>query len=149
MSTTKTITKLEQMLTGEYKQSLKEHKLVVAKRKEGKDIISQMPEGLANIDWYTFRKSGPNKWYLETMMVSEEDANKLIDNLKAMGIIALPSKHLEWNNRWQYTGYLIMDGIEVTVKIDGGSKPPNCRIEETREVREVVTYKAICPDFTN
>ena len=143
------MTKLEQMLTGEYRVSLKAHKRVVAKRKEGKGIIDQMPKGLANIDWYTFKKLAPNKWYLETMMVSEEEANKLIDNLKIMGIIALPSKHLVWSNRWQYTGYLIMNGIEVVVKIDGGSKPSNCRIEEIRKVEEVVTYKAICPDFTN
>ena len=116
--------KLEQKLNEEYKLSLKEHKRIVAKRKEGKAIIEQMPDGLANLDWYCFKKLAPNKWYLETMMVSEEAANKLIGELKAMGIIALPSKHLEWNNKWQYTGYLVMDGIEVVVKIDGGSKPP-------------------------
>ncbi len=143
------MTKLEQKLAEEYKLSLREHKRIVAKRKEGKDIISQMPEGLADIDWYTFRKLDTNKWYLETMAVSEEEANKLIKELKTMGIIALPSKHQEWDNRWQYTGYLVMDGIEVVVKIDGGSKPPNCTIEEVREVKEVVTYKAICPDFSN
>ena len=106
-----------------------------------------MPEGLADINWYVFRKLEPNKWYLETWVMSEEDADKLIENLKTMGVIALPSKHSSLTNTWEYTGYLIIDELEITIRIDGGSKPPNCRIEETKEFKEVITYKSICDDI--
>ncbi len=149
MGTTNTITKLEQNLKDEYKLSLKDHKKIVAKYKQGKELIKQMPEELANMDWYFFRKLDSTKWYLETTVLSEEEANQVMDNLRPMGVIALPSNHNEWNDRWQYTGYLILDGLELVIKIDGGSKPPDCRIEEIRKMEEVITYKAHCPDFTN
>lgn len=149
MTTTKPITKLEQSLNDEYNLSLENHKRIVAKRKEGKELIRQMPPELADIDWYFFTKMDTNKWYLETTVLSKQEADKLMDNLRPMGILALPSKHLDWNNRWQYTGYLILGDVEITIKIDGGSKPPNCWIEELREMKEVITYKAHCPDFTS
>ena len=149
MGTTNTITKLEQKLNGEHKLSTRDHKRLIAKHKEGIAIIQQMPKGLADMDWYVFRKLDVNKWYLETWGMDEKNADKLIKKLKGMGVIALPSKHHTFTNTWEYKGYLLLDGAEVVVKVDGGSKPQNCTIEEIRETKEVITYKAHCPDFTN
>ena len=39
-----------------------------------------------------------------------------------------------------------MGDILLVIKVDGGSMPPNCRIEETKELKEIITYKAICPE---
>jgi len=146
MTTTKTITKLEEKLNGEYAESLKSHKLMVAKRKEGKKIIKQLPEGFADMRWYAFQKLEDNKWYLETWGMEEKEADEFIKKIKVMGIYGLKSSYRAYNNSWQYTGSFAVDGIEIVIKIDGGSKPPNCRVEEHKEFKEVITYKAICEE---
>jgi len=146
MTTTKTITTLEEKLNQEYIESLKRHKLIVAKRKEGKELIRHLPEGFADMRWYSFQKLEDNKWYLETWGMKAEEADEFIKQLKIMGIYGVKSKYRSFDNSWQYTGSFGINGVELVVKIDGGSKPQNCRIEETREMKEVITYKAICED---
>ena len=146
MTTTKTITKLDEKLNKEYTESLERHKRMVVKRKEGKEIIKQLPEGFADMRWYAFSKLEDGKWYLETWGIEEKEADEFIKQLKLMGIYGLKSIYRAYNNDWQYTGSFAVDGVEIVIKIDGGSKPPNCRIEETKEMKEVITYKAICEE---
>ncbi len=146
MTTTKTTTALEQKLKEEYADSLKSHKLIVAKRKEGKEIIKHLPEGFADMRWYAFRKLEEGKWYLETWGMEKEEADEFIKELTLLGIYGLKSTYRRFNNSWEYRGSFGVNGVELVGKIDGGSKPQNCRIEENREMKEVITYKAICEE---
>ena len=115
--TTKTITKLEEKLNDEYAESLKCHKLMVAKRKEGKELIKYLPEGFANMRWYSFQKLEDNKWYLETWGMPEEEANEFIKKLKVMGVQGIISKHIAFSNSWQYTGSFMVGDIEIVIKV--------------------------------
>jgi len=144
--TAKPITKLDQKLNEEYADSLKRHKLMVAKRKEGKEIIKHLPEGFADMRWYSFQKLEDKQWCLETWGMNEKEADEFILKLKLLGIYGLKSTYRSFNNSWVYKGVFGINGVELVIKIDGGSKPQNCRIEETKEVKEVITYKAICEE---
>lgn len=146
MKQAKTVTKLEQKLDKVYAESLKRHKLIVAARKEAKPIIEQMPDKLANRDWWQFKKLDEDKWHLETFGLSEQEADELIKELKIVGVYGIKSTYKRYSNAWAYKGSITLGGIEVEIEVDGGSTPPNCRIEETREMKEVITYKAICEE---
>jgi len=146
MTTTKTITKLEEKLNGEYAESLKRHKLMVTKHKEGKELIQHLPQGFADMRWYSFQKLEDNKWYLETWGMPEVEADEFIKEIKLLGIHGLKSTYRSFNNSWEYRGSFGINGVELVIKVDGGSKPQNCRIEEHKELKEVITYKAICEE---
>ncbi len=144
--TTKAITKLEERLNSDHSDKLKEYREILARRKEALPIIKQMPSELANMDWWLFRKLEDDKWYLDSWYVSVEKGDAMIKQLKLIGIHGLKSTYRTSINRWEYKGSLKVGDTIVDIRIDGGSKPPNCRIEETKEWKEVTTYKAICDE---
>ena len=112
---------------------------------EAKRIVPFMPKVLFNQSWYIFHRIGPGEWYLETACMTEDSADKLIRQLKLSGVYGITSK-LTTSNRWHYTGSFVAGGDVVTIKVDGGSKPPACRVVRCVEKREVVVYKAICEE---
>lgn len=127
------------------RRARKELKEVLLIRQQVREIIPLMPEAILNQQWYVFRQTEANKWYMETWCLEEEEADTFIKQLKLAGVYGFHSKFKD-SNRWHYTGSFAIDGHEFTVKVDGGSQPPHCRIVETREMKEVVTYKAICEE---
>ncbi len=146
MTKPKPTTKLGILYRGKYTEAVKTHKTLVAEHKKGEDLIKQMPRELLDINWYDFRQLEPGKWYLETWGMPGAEGDDFIKELKMMGVHGIKSTYRAFANSWEYKGLFAVDGVEIVVKIDGGSKPPNCRIEETREMTEVITYKAICEE---
>jgi len=71
---------------------------------------------------------------------------KFVKELKKWGVMGFTSTHSQNSNRWSYTGEIMVDGVLTKIKVDGGEKPPSCRIEESTEYREVKVYKAICEE---
>ena len=114
-------------------------------RQQAREIIPLMPEAILNQQWYAFYQTEVNKWYMETWGLEEEKADTFIKQLKLAGVYGFHSKFAA-SKRWHYTGSFAIDSHEFTVKVDGGSKPPLCRIEETKEWKEVISYKAICEE---
>jgi len=110
-----------------------------------KELSNILTEYLLEIDWYKFEKQEENEWYLETYGLGEKEADKLILQLKLEGIYGLKSTFRR-TNTWYYTGSLRIGDDVFTIMVDGGSTPPACRIEETNEFKEVITYKAICEE---
>lgn len=112
---------------------------------EAKRIVPLMPKVLLDQSWYIFRCTEPGKWYMETMCMGEESADEFIRQLRLAGVYGFTSKFVS-SNRWYYVGSFAAGGDIVTIRVDGGSKPPACRVEKCVEMREVVTYKAFCGD---
>lgn len=128
-------------------EARKDYNKRLATRKEGTEIAKQLPGFITSIGWYAFRKEAKGEWYLETWSTSDEEGDKLIRQLKIWGMQKLKSKFAGGlSNRWQFEGVIMVGDIELTIRIDGGSKPPNCTIEEIKEFKEVITYKAICEE---
>jgi len=124
----------------------KQHKDALQIRVEGTKIVNELPDFITSIDWYVFRKQYKNEWYLETFIVGEETGDELVKLLKLWGVFRMKPHYKAFNNTWCFECSAMIGDIELTIKIDGGSKPPNCTIEETKEMKEVITYKAICPE---
>ena len=145
---TKPITKLEERLNSDHASKLKDYREIMARRKEAVPIIKQMPPDLANMEWWLFKKQEgeDNVWFLDSWYLGEEEADAIIDQLKLMGIHGLKSTYRNSINRWEYKGSIKVGDTIINIRVDGGSKPPNCRIEETRDMKEVITYKAICEE---
>jgi len=112
---------------------------------QAKEFCNLLPEVITGHDWYFFRQDEPGKWYMETWCLDEEKADTFIKELKIVGVYGFHSKFIN-SNCWHYTGSFVIGDNEFTVKVDGGSKPPLCRIEETKEWKEVISYKAICDE---
>ena len=110
-----------------------------------KELSSILAEYLLEVDWYRFEKQEKNEWYLETHGLEEREADKLIHQLKIDGIYGLKSTFRR-SNSWYYKGSFRVGDDVFTIMIDGGSKPPACRIEETKEFKAVITYKAVCEE---
>ena len=146
MTTAKTVTKLEERLNSDHASKLKDYREILTRRKEAIPIIELMPTELANMDWWLFRKQDGGDWFLDSWYLDEKVADAMIKQLKIIGMQGLKSAYRNFNNTWTYRGSIQIGDITVSVRIDGGSKPPNCRIEETREWKEVSTYKAICEE---
>ncbi len=145
--TTKTVTALEELLNSDHASKLKDYRGILARRKEAIPIIRQMPPALANIAWFTFLKLSDHTWFLDTWVLSDtKEADAIIKELKIIGIHGLKSAYRNFSNSWTYNGSIQIGAITINIRVDGGSKPPNCRIEETLEMKEVITYKAICED---
>ena len=144
---TKPITKLEERLNSDHASKLKDYRDILARRKEAIPIIKQMPPELANIDWWTFLKLDENKWFLDTWCLGNvKEADSIIKQLKIIGIHGLKSAYRNFNNSWTYHGSNQIGAITIDIRVDGGSKPQNCRIEEHKEMKEVITFKAICEE---
>ena len=139
-------TKLEERLNSDHASKLKEYRTILARRKEALPIIKQMPAELANMDWWLFRKQGDGVWFLDSWFLGEKEADAMIHQLKLLGIHGLKSTYRNNINKWEYRGSIRIENTIIKIRVDGGSKPPNCRIEETREMKEVITYKAICEE---
>ena len=124
-----------------------ERQLIEAREtlKLSKELSNILPEYLLEVDWYQLKRREENEYYMETYCLMEKEADKLIHQLKLDGIYGLKSTFRR-NNSWSYTGSFRVGDDVFTIMIDGGSKPPACRIEETKEFKEVITYKAICEE---
>jgi len=114
--------------------------------KKAKQMISLLPSILLEQEWYTFYQEETNKWYMETWRMDASDADEVVKQLKIAGVCNIKARFRHFDQSWEYTGSFMAGNDEIVVKIDGGNKPLNCRIEETREVKEVITYKAICEE---
>ena len=110
-----------------------------------KELSNILDGYLLEVNWYRFEKQEKNEWYLETYGLEEEEADKLIHQLKIDGIYGLKSTFRR-SNSWYYKGSFRVGDDVFTIMIDGGSKPPACRIEETKEFKAVITYKAVCEE---
>ena len=110
------------------------------------ELSSLLPHEILNIDWYIIRKNDTDKYYLETGILDNKIADKYIKILKLVGVQQITSRFKSYQNKWYYKGIMAVNGKEVEIMIDGGSKPPACRIEEQKEWKEVITYKAICKE---
>jgi len=141
-STNTLIRKMDKAVAEAYKT----HKEAIATRKEGTAIAEQLPGFITSIDWYSLRKLNEKKWYLETWCLDAKIGDDLIRQLKIWGAVGMKSKYHPLTNAWEFKCSAMVEDIELTIKIDGGSKPPNCRIEESKEMKEVITYKAICEE---
>ena len=130
---------------GDYRKAQEELERALLIYQQTKEIIPLMPEEILSQRWYAFRQTEPDKWYLETWCLEETEADMFIKQLKLAGVYGFHSKFAT-SNRWHYTGSFAIDSHEFTIKVDGGSKPPLCRIEETKEWKEVISYKAICEE---
>ena len=110
-------------------------------------VSSVLPEELLNTEWWSFFKQEDKKWYMETMGIRDPDeADKLIKVLRLMGVYGIKSSHDKFSNTWFYKGTFQVGEDTITIKVDGGSQPPACRIEKIVEMKKVTTYKAICED---
>ena len=146
MVTEPKVNKLEVMLNEKVERYVRYLEEALIKRKESKEIINLLPKELWKWDWYCLEKRAENKWYLETIVLEREKADNLILELKLMGICGLKSQYKHFNNSWAYSGSMMLGDIEVEIKVDGGSLPPRCRIEEVSELKSVISYKAICEE---
>lgn len=129
----------------DYKNAQEELKRTVLVCRQAKKLIPLIPEVILRQPYYIFRQTEPGKWYLETLCLDEEKANALVKQLKLAGVYGFRSK-FAGSKRWHYTGSFMAGNDEIVVMVDGGSKPPLCRIEETKEWKEIITYKAICEE---
>jgi len=142
--TQKQTNSLVELIEGRLKQAQEDVTKTTLLLEKAKQITPFLPGLLLEQRWYTFHQLGVNKWYMETWDINASDADKIIEQLKIAGVHSIKARFKPWSQSWEYAGYFMAGNDEITIKIDGGNKPPNCRIEETREVKEVITYKAIC-----
>ena len=140
-----TISALENYINRERREAIEVNKESLLAYREAKEVVKQMPDSLPDMNLYLFKKLEDKMWYLETWDLSDEVADELIEQLKVMGIYGIHSK-FKGGTSWEYKGSFMAGDIEIVIKVDGGSKPPNCRIEETREWKEIITTKAICEE---
>lgn len=113
---------------------------------EGWPLANKLPEFLTATRWWVFTKTDENKWYMETNVIDATEGDELVRQLRLWGVYGLKSDFKTYSNAWTYRCTAMIGDIELSIKVDGGSKPANCRIEETVEMREVTVYKAICPE---
>ena len=145
MTTETKINTLLEKVEQDYRRALDVYKEARRFRIKSKEIISQLPDFITEHRWYSFKEDGDG-FYLETYVLDEPEADDIIKKLKLSGIFGLKPTFKTSSGGWYYKGSLMIGEFEVTIMVDGGSSPPNCRIEETKETREVTTYKAICPE---
>ena len=124
----------------------KAHKEAIQRRIEGTGLVNQLPDFITSIGWWAFQKREDDKWYLETNLIDDDKGDELVRQLKLWGVFGMKSHYQSFNNKWYFDCSVMIGNIELTIKVDGGSMPPNCRIEEIKEMKEVITYKAICPE---
>ena len=110
--------------------------------KERKEMLQKLPPSLLNEDWFFLLKTSTNKWYLETPRFSKEEADAFKERIPYPWI----PRYLPFYNKWQFKALLKLKDIEVELCVDGGSKPQNCQVIETKEWKEVSTFKSICED---
>lgn len=144
--TEKELTLLESKADKDWRAAVQSLKEATAKRKLAKEIAPLLPPAVANTSFWQFSKEGINKYYLETWMLPTDKADALVKELKIAGVQGFKATHKQFTDAWCYTGEIAVDAIIITIKVDGGSQPPSCRVEETREVREVTVYKAYCEE---
>ncbi len=136
---------LTEKLERDYKEALKAYRKAQTLRKAGYIFAKQLPDVLTELGWYAFSHNNDDTYYLETWVMEATKADEVINKLRLLGVYGMKPKY-KGGNTWSYTCAMMIEGKELTIMIDGGSKPPQCRIEETREMTEVITYKAICPE---
>lgn len=137
--------RIVEKINRDYQSALKVYKVARDFRRAGTEVATQLPDFLTSINWYTFRQDGENQFYLETWVLEEDEGDILRNGLKHFGAYGMTPK-FNSTNHWCYSCTIMVGENEVKIVVDGGSKPPECRIEEFRETREVITYKAICPE---
>lgn len=118
-------------------------KLSLAKVRELQRLL---PKSVLNQNWYVFRRDGNHQWYMETWGMKPGEADALVTQLKILGVCSIKSHFNQYNQSWCYEGSFLSGEDTMTVRVDGGSKPSACRVEEIKEVKEVITYKAICEE---
>lgn len=145
MKTTKTEEqKKECQLVRKYKGEIESSERHIKAAKENLVFIEQLPDFIKEIDeWYYLYKYS-NKWSLETYGLDKEKATKILNAFKLNGLMNVKSRFENYNGRWKYTGEIMINDNLLEVVIDGGEKPASCRVEEIRETKEVITYKAYC-----
>ena len=133
-------------LDGVLSQRRKEYLGAKLMRTEVVELSKQLPDFITSIDWYICTKREEKKWYLETLIVAEDEGDTLVRELKIWGAYGMKSHYKAFNNSWYFDCSAMVGDTEIIIKVDGGSKPPNCTIEEIKEVKEVITYKAVCAE---
>ena len=121
--------------------NVKEKRLAVVKAGE---LSKLLPEAITETDWYTLYKRYDGVWWLETSLLDKEEADRLIRECKLFGIQGITSSFNTYNQRWKYRAEFTLGKSTIILLVDGGSPPEDCRIEEKREWKEVITYEAIC-----
>ena len=147
MTTETKLNKLTEYMDKEYRRARIALQEVREARERAKDLSVILPQSVLDTEWWCFRHEGDHKWYMETRTIAEpNEADKLVRELKLAGVYAIKSHHNQYSDRWVYEGKFLMGDDIVTIRVDGGSKPPTCHVEKVVEVKEVITYKAICEE---
>ncbi len=128
---------------------LKSYKESKASREEGRVLATQLPEFITTIHCWVFRKRGEKEWYLETGFLDAGKADNLVRELKIWGAHRMKSHYSRFgtnSHNWSFDCCVLVGDVEIVIKVDGGSQPLNCTIREVKEMKEVVTYEAICEE---
>ena len=146
MVTEQKVNSLIALAESKFKEAQKAFNKAALSLDKAREIAPLLPDIILEQSWYLFRETETKKWYMETWFLKEDEADALIKQLKIAGVYGIKAKFNSYNKGWTYTGNFIVGEDEIEVKVDGGSKPPQCRIEEIKEFKEVTTYKAICDE---
>lgn len=140
MTIDQTITPLEEQVNQEYAVLLKRQKNQRQEFKDKMELLPKLPARLLDRKWDYFFNSGAY-WYLGARPSSTEEADSIKNNIPYTWTPSF-NKH---NNTWEYTATLILaDKTTIQIHVEGGSKPPTCKVVAKKEWKEVITYESIC-----
>lgn len=133
--------------------AIQEAQAAVVKAEEIRAIIEQLPAEFLDYDWPTpllrIYKFGLKDVELDMSLCGghkDKAVTEIKDALaKTLGFAFEKVQHM-YGQEFKYIGALEspIGGVKVTLELNSAPKPEGCTLIEKKEIKEVITYEAIC-----